>query len=124
MSLNMDDLPTYAETRQRHRRRSVSLFGRDGGSQDSFPHERLSGVEAGRARLRAALLFQRYSTMSTSVDDVNIMKLMLGSQQSLDNLDNMDDDEFLDMYLAPPDTYGAGGDAKGNDQHQEPSSKR
>ncbi|XP_018668324.2 uncharacterized protein LOC100175479 [Ciona intestinalis] len=121
MSLNMEDLPTYGQ--MKHRRRSTSLFTRDG-RPETFHQEGLSGVEAGRARLRAALLYQRYSSLSTSVDDVNMIKLMLGSQQSLDNLDNMDDDEFLDMYLASPDTLTVGGDAVRSQQQQEPSSKR
>lgn len=106
MSLNMEDLPTYGEMRGDELRwRSTSLFTKPGSKNSYIPGGELDG----RARFREALLYQRYSSHCTSVDDVR--GAHFGARQTFKDIYNLDDDEFLDMYLASSDSVPSSGEA-------------
>ena len=89
MSLNMEDLPTYVM-------REDSLSGSEAGS-------RMSTEEYGREISRAAILYQRYLSHSTSFDDVADL--------------NLDEDSFLNFLLSESEA-GSTLDRNGNKTNQ------
>ncbi|CAK8689367.1 unnamed protein product [Clavelina lepadiformis] len=124
MSLNMEDLPTYGQIQDDDLKwRTLSLFSAETSGSRIVP-KRCSVAGVDRQQLRTALLYQRCASHCTSVDDISAISFMLGADQSIEDLNNMDDDEFLDLYLSARDSSSNKRDSPRTSQTQEPSSKR
>lgn len=102
LSLNMEDLPTYGEMREDELRwRSASMM-HSSATRNRTATDSVASSIVDQVRFRAALMYQRYASHSTSVDDISDMHKMLSKHKSWKDFYNLDDDEFLDMYLSTP----------------------